>query len=105
MIHRYAAECIDRTLRDVCSCELPFGGKVIVMEDISVRFYSTRAQVVSTCINRSPLWHHLRVMELTNNMRQQSSDQQDSAEVSNFSEFLQSLGEGTEPENESNMIT
>lgn len=30
MTHRFAAECIDRTLRDLCSCDLPFGEKVIV---------------------------------------------------------------------------
>ena len=37
-------------------------------------------------------------------MRLHSLDQQDSAEVSNFSDFLQRVGEGTEPENESNLI-
>ena len=30
MIHRHAAERNDRTLRDLCSCDIPFGGKVIV---------------------------------------------------------------------------
>ena len=30
MIHRHAAECIDRSLRYLCSCDLPFGGKFIV---------------------------------------------------------------------------
>ena len=29
MTHRFAAECIDRSLRDLCSCDLPFGGKAI----------------------------------------------------------------------------
>ena len=38
------------------------------------------------------------------NMRRQSLDQQDSAEVSNFSDFLLRVGEGTEPVKESNMI-
>ena len=109
MIHRDAAECIDRTLRDLCSCELPFGGKVIVFggdfrQILPVIRHTTRAQVVSACIDKSPLWHHVRVMKLTINMRLQSLDQQDSAEVSNFSDFLLRVGEGTEPENESNMI-
>ena len=109
MIHRHAAECIDRTLRDLCSCELPFGGKVIVFggdfrQILPIIRHSTRAQLVSACINRSPLWHHVRVMKLTINMRLQSLDQQDSAEVSNFSDFLLRVEEGTEPENESNMI-
>ena len=43
-------------------------------------------------------------MKLTINMRLQSLDHQDSAEVRNFSEFLLRVGEGTEPENDSNMI-
>ena len=109
MIHRHAAECIDRTLRDVCSCELPFGGRVIVFggdfrQILPVIRHSTTAQVVSACINRSLLWHHVRVMKLTMNMRLQSLDHQNSAKVSNFSDFLLRVGEDTEPENESSMI-
>ena len=30
MTHKHVAECIDRTLRDICSCDFPFGGKVMV---------------------------------------------------------------------------
>ena len=29
MTHRFAAECIDRSLRDLCSSYLPFGQEVI----------------------------------------------------------------------------
>ena len=100
--------CIDRTLRDLCSCELPFGGKIIVFggdfrQILPVIRHCTRAQVVSACINRTSLWQHVKVMKLTINMRLQSLDHQDSAEVRNFSEFLLRV-EGTEPENDSNMI-
>ena len=109
MVHRHGAECIDRTLRDICSCELPFGGKVIVFggdfrQILPVIRHCTRAQVVSACINRSPLWNRVKVMKLTINMRLQSLDHQDSVEVRKFSELLLRVGEGTEPENESNMI-
>ena len=31
MTHKHVAECIDRTLRDICSCDFPFGGKVMVL--------------------------------------------------------------------------
>ncbi|KAI6652436.1 ATP-dependent DNA helicase PIF1-like [Oopsacas minuta] len=75
MVHRYAAECINRSSRDICSCELPFGGDF--HQILPVIRHSTRAQ---------------------------SLDQHDSVEVSNFSDFLLRVGEGTEPENESNMI-
>ena len=30
MIHRHATECIDRSFGELCSCDLPLGGKVIV---------------------------------------------------------------------------
>ena len=43
-------------------------------------------------------------MKLTINMRLQSLDHQDSVEVRKFSELLLRVGEGIEPENESNMI-
>ena len=61
MIHRHAAECIDRSLRDLCSCDLRFGGKVIVFggdfrQILPVIMHGTRSEVVSACLNRSPLW-------------------------------------------------
>ena len=76
MIHRQAAECIDRSLRDICSCDLPFGGKVIVFggdfrQILPVIRHGTRSEVVSACLNRSPLWHCVKVMKLTINMRLQ----------------------------------
>ena len=39
MTHRFAAECIYRSLRDLCSCDLPFGGNVIVLEVIFDKYY------------------------------------------------------------------
>ena len=73
MIHRHAAECIDRSLRDLCSCDLPFGGKVIAFggdfrQILPVIRHGTRSEVVSTCLNRSPLWSCVKVMKLTINM-------------------------------------
>ena len=60
MVHRHAAECIDRTLRDLCPCELPFGGKIIVFgggfcQILPVIRHCSSAQVVSACINRSSI--------------------------------------------------
>ena len=57
MIHRHAAECIDPSLRDPCSCDLPFGGKVIVFggdfrQILPVIRHVTRSEVVSACLNR-----------------------------------------------------
>ena len=93
-------------MRDICSCELTFGGKAIVFggdfrQILPVIRHSTRAQVVSACLNRSPLWNRVKVIKLT---ILQSLDYQDSVEVSKFSELLLRVGEGTETENESKMI-
>ena len=110
MVHRHAAECIDRTLRDMYSYELPFGGKITVFggdfrQILSVIQHRTRAQVVlvSACIYRSSLWHHVKVIKLTSKMRLQSLEHQDSSEVRNFSEFLLRVGEGTESEGEASI--
>ena len=109
MTHRFAAECIDRSLRDLCSCDLPFGGKVIVFggdfrQILPVVRHGTQADVSSACLNRSPLWRFVQVLKLTINMRLKSLSLQDSAEVRKFSDFLLRVGEGTEPENENHMI-
>ena len=74
MMHKHAAECIDRTLRDLCSNDLPFGGKVIAFggdfrQILPIIRRGSRAEVVSACLNRSSLWHHVKVMKLTINMR------------------------------------
>ena len=109
MIHKHAVECIDRSLRDVCSCELPFGGKVIAFggdfrQILPVIRRGTRSDIVSACINRSSLWHHVKVMQLTINMRLEQLSSQDSAEVSEFFDFLLRVGESIEPHDDNNMI-
>ena len=109
MIHKHAVECIDRSLRDLCSCELPFGGKVIAFggdfrQILPVIRRGTRSDIVSACINRSSLWHHVKVMQSTINMRLEQLSSQDSAEVTEFSDFLLRVGEGIEPHDDNNMI-
>ena len=109
MAHKHVAECMDRTLRDLCSCDLPFGGKVIVFggdfrQILPVLKRASRGEVVSACLNRSPLWRHVKVMQLTINMRLQKLCSQESLKVSEFSNFLLRVGEGTEPEDENQMI-
>ena len=109
MTHRFAAECIYRSLRDLCSCDLPFGGKVIVFEGdfrhiLPVVRHGTQADSSSACLNRSSLWRLVQVLKLTINMHLKSLSLQDSAEVCNFSDFLLRVGEGTKSENENHMI-
>ena len=93
MSNKHVAECVDRSLRDICSCDLPFGGKVIVFgcdfrQIPPIVKHGSRAEVVSSCLNRSYLWRHVKVLKLTINMRLQTLSSQDAHEVSKFSNFL-----------------
>ena len=81
---------IDRTLRDLCSCDIPFGGKVIMFECnfrqiLPVIRHGTEADVVSACLNRSPLWSPVKVLKLTINMRLRNLSSGNASQVSDFS--------------------
>ena len=107
--NKHVAECVDRSLRDICSFGIPFGGKVVVFggdfrQIPPVIKHGSRAEVVSSCLNRSYLWRHVKVMKLTINMRLQILSFHEVSEVSEFSNFLLGVGEGTEPEDENQMI-
>ena len=109
MSNKHVAECVDRSLRDICSCDLPFGGKVMVFggdfrQIPPVGKHGSRAEVVPSCLNRSYLWRHVKVLKLTINMRLQTLSSQAAHEVSKFSNFLLRVGEGTEPEDDNQMI-
>ena len=92
MAHKHVAKCMDRKLRDLCSCVLPFGGINIVFggnfsQIIPVLKRASKDEL-SACPNRSSLWRHVKLMRLTINMRVQKLCSQDSLEVSEFSNFL-----------------
>jgi len=55
MTNRLAVECLDRSLRDIMNCELPFGGKVMVFggdfrQVFPVVTRGTRAQVTDAIL-------------------------------------------------------
>ena len=108
MMHKHAAECIDLTLRDLCSNDRPSGGKVFVFggdyRQILPIIRSGSSRVVSACLNRSSLWHNVKVVKLNINMHLRMDSWQDHEEMSNFSDLLLRVEEGTEPHDENNMI-
>ena len=86
MSNKHVAECVDLCLRDICSSGVPFGGKVVVFGgDFK---HGSRPEVVSSCLNRSHLWRHVKVIILTINMRLQILSFHEVSEVSEFSNFL-----------------
>lgn len=108
MIHRYAFEAVDRTLRDVMRTvqeELghqPFGGKVVLAggdfrQVLPVVPRGGREEVVGASLRRSPLWRHAVPLRLTINMRLRRDDSEGGDAESQFSEWLLRVGEGREP--------
>ncbi|WP_411023163.1 hypothetical protein, partial [Salmonella sp. s51228] len=109
MTNKHVVECVDRSFQDICSCVLPFGGKVMVFggnfrQILPVVKHGSRTEIVSACLNRSHIWRYVRVMKLTINMRLQKASSQAVHDVREFSNFLLRVGEGTEHENIKQMI-
>merc|ERR1712091_586637 len=99
-------EGLDRTLRDLMAGPNqtaddmpPFGGKVIVLggdfrQVLPVMRRASRAQVVDSCIKRSPLWRAFTVFHLTDNMRVWTADPQGATRqrLQAFASWLLAIG-------------
>lgn len=102
MYHRHCYEAVNRTLRDMLECDEPFGGKVVVFlgdfrQVLPVVKKGSRFQIVDATLKRSPLWQHVRVRNLTTNMRVELSGEQDREVLRRFADFLLALGDGRLP--------
>jgi hypothetical protein len=74
MQHRHIFETVDRSFRDICDSDKPFGGLTFVFggdfqQILPVVVKGSRAQVVGACIQRSVLWRSMTVLHLHQNMR------------------------------------
>ncbi|GAB2295406.1 hypothetical protein Dimus_038353 [Dionaea muscipula] len=79
MQHKHCVEAVDRTLRDICNCDKPFGGKTVVLggdfrQILPVIPKGFREQIVNASLRRSTIWENLRVLSLNTNMRLDQSD-------------------------------
>ena len=119
MTHRYAFEAVDRTLKDLMKAvnplleEKPFGGKVIVFggdfcQILPVVIKGNREDIVRSCLRRSILWTHIKLIALKINMRLfRTENQPDAVKQKEFAEWLLEVGEGHIPtirELENNII-
>jgi hypothetical protein len=95
--HRHCAEAVDRTLRDIMQRrDSPFGGKVVVFggdfrQCPLVVSKGSRAAIVSAALSRSILWHEMRVLTLTENMRLRANPL-----AKPYAEYLLRVGNGQE---------
>ena len=102
MTDRRCFEWLDRVFRDITQVDAPFGGKVIIFQgdfrqNLPIVKRGRRHQFVDASFKRSPLWPDIKKLTLTRNMRVQMSGGQDQEQLAQFAEFLQNIGDGTEP--------
>ncbi|KAK9749545.1 hypothetical protein RND81_02G133500 [Saponaria officinalis] len=94
MAKRQSIEQFERTLRDVCSCDTLFGGKIVVFggdfrQVFPVIPKSTLQEAVNASFVLSPLWPTLTKIHLTVNMREIHDP--------GFSDFALKVGNGSPP--------
>lgn len=104
MAHKYCFEALDRSLRDIMSCEnkqhLPFGGKTIVFggdfrQILPVIPRGSRSDIVHATINASYLWDYCEVLTLSKNMRlQHSAGNSTNESLEAFSKWILDVGDG-----------
>ncbi|XP_031107715.1 ATP-dependent DNA helicase PIF1-like [Ipomoea triloba] len=106
MMHKHCFEALDRSLRDILrfnnpqGLDVPFGGKTVVFggdfrQILPVIPKGTRQDIVHATINASYLWRYCKVLRLTKNMRlQNSSSNNDYAQLKHFSEWIAKIGDG-----------
>jgi hypothetical protein len=95
MQHRHIHEAVDRTFRDVRGSDKPFGGLSVVFggdfqQILPVIVKGSRAQIVNACMQRSTLWHSMKVLHLTQNMRLNVDD----AQERDFAQWQIDIGHG-----------
>ncbi|KAI3507904.1 hypothetical protein L1887_22900 [Cichorium endivia] len=106
MIHKHAFEALDRTLRDILTCDnvnnsnLIFGGKVVVFggdfrQILPVIANGSRHDIVNASLSSSYIWDACKVLKLTKNMRLTvASDPSLIEQTRLFANWLLDIGEG-----------
>lgn len=117
MMDRFAVEAVNRFFQDLMGSvdraleQVPFGGKTVVFggdfrQTLPVIQNADKSGIIGRCIKSSPLWHHVQIRRLQQNMRVQRavSSGQDPAIIQQFADYLLRIGDGREPHVEGSMI-
>lgn len=93
--HRLAVEAVDRTLRDICGSDQPFGGITVILggdflQTLPVVPRGSREETVDATIQRSRIWHGVEILQLKENMRLDRAD----PDSRQFADWLLDIGHG-----------
>jgi PIF1-like helicase/Helitron helicase-like domain at N-terminus len=105
MMHKFAFEAVDRTLRDITQIDKPFGGKIFVFggdfrQILPIIPHASRSNIVSASLSQSSIWRYMKIMKLTINMRlDHSYNSEDNLKQKEFAKFLLKIGDGKYPTN------
>ena len=103
MMSKHCFESLDRSMADIIGNKdnRPFAGKVVVLggdfrQVLPVIHGAGRPEIVMESLNSSYLWKHVKVLELTKNMRLMSNDltPEDAKELKEFSQWILDVGDG-----------
>ncbi|XP_074340699.1 uncharacterized protein LOC141678314 [Apium graveolens] len=106
MQHRYAFECLDRSLKDITKsvdparAQMPFEGITMVFggdfrQILHVIAHGERGDIVSACITRSRLWLICKVFLLTKNMRlDKGNNEAELEKLRIFAKWVLDIGDG-----------
>ncbi|KAL7139442.1 hypothetical protein ABFS83_09G051100 [Erythranthe nasuta] len=86
MMHKYCFEALNKTMKSILDSDIPFGGKVVVLEGdfrqiLPVVLKASRQDIVHATINSSSLWRQCKVIKLNKNMRLESIVNGDVGEI------------------------
>ena len=95
MMNRFALDALDVMLRDICSNDIAFGGKIMIFggdfrQTLPIVKYGGEDQILQACVVSSPLWKLCQHFALTVNMRAKKGEQE-------FAQFLLDLGSNALP--------
>ena len=99
MSHRVSLEAVDRTLKDLRGNDSVMGGITVLFagdfrQTLPVIPKGTPADQIKACVKESYLWHKVRKLTLTTNMRVAL---QNDSEAGDFSSTLLKIGNGEIP--------
>jgi hypothetical protein len=100
MLDNRLLQALDECLRDIMQTEVVLGGKVVVFsgdfrQTLPVVKGASRAGIVAKCLNQHALWRHFEVLQLTQNMRVNASND---PTLMQWDKWLSRVGDGLDGE-------